>query len=87
MFLPIVAGLGGNAGTQTLTLMVRGFALGELDLHEGSRVLRRQTLIGTMNGFVAGAALALISWVWEQNLLISESLWIAGTVRTSRSRA
>jgi len=80
MFLPIVAGLGGNAGTQTLTLMVRGFALGELDLHEGSRVLRRQTLIGTMNGFVAGAALALISWVWEQNLLISASLWIAGTV-------
>lgn len=80
MFLPIVAGLGGNAGTQTLTLMVRGLALGELDLRRSTSVLLRQTLIGTLNGMLAGGALATLTWIWERDLLLSTSLWLAGTV-------
>ncbi|MCZ7650678.1 MAG: magnesium transporter [Thermoanaerobaculia bacterium] len=80
MFMPIVAGMGGNAGTQTLTLMVRGFALGELDLRKSTSVLLRQMSVGAMNGFLIGLVLALISWLWERNLVLSGILWFASTV-------
>ncbi|MCL4836415.1 MAG: magnesium transporter [Thermoanaerobaculia bacterium] len=80
MFMPIVAGMGGNAGTQTLTLMVRGFALGELDLRKSTSVLLRQMSVGAMNGFLIGLVLALISWLWERNLVLSGILWFASAV-------
>ena len=57
VFMPVVAGMGGNAGTQTLTVLVRGIALGEMDLRRGASVVGRQTLVGLMNGAVTGVLL------------------------------
>jgi magnesium transporter len=64
-FFPIVAGVSGSAGTQTLTVTVRGLALGELDPRDGLRTLGREVLIGLANGIVVGCLVALIALVWK----------------------
>jgi len=64
-FFPFVAGVSGSAGTQTLTITVRGLALGELDPHDGLRALGREILIGLANGIALGCLVALIARVWK----------------------
>jgi magnesium transporter len=78
--MPIVAGMGGNAGTQTLTLMVRGIALGEMDLRRSGAVVARQTLVGFMNGLLTGLALGLAALAWERNAVLSGVLMFAQTL-------
>jgi magnesium transporter len=80
VFMPIVAGMGGNAGTQSLTVMVRGLALGEMDLRQASTVIGRQALVGLLTGLATGALLALVAWVWERNLVLAGILLFAQTV-------
>ena len=80
VFMPIVAGMGGNAGTQTLTLMVRGIALGEMDLRRSGAVVARQTLVGFMNGLLTGLALGLAALAWERNAVLSGVLMFAQTL-------
>jgi magnesium transporter len=63
IFMPIVAGMGGNAGTQTLTVIVRGIALGELSWSNSRKALLKETLVGIGNGVVLGTAAALVVWV------------------------
>ena len=55
VFMPIVAGMGGNAGTQTLTVIVRGIALGELNWGNTRKALFKEALVGLGNGLVLGA--------------------------------
>lgn len=64
-FFPIVAGVSGSAGTQTLTITVRGLALGEIIPKEGLRALLRELIIGFINGLVLGSLVALIAYVWK----------------------
>ncbi len=64
-FFPIVAGVSGSAGTQTLTVIVRGLALGELEPKDGLRALARELLIGLTNGLVLGSLVALIAVFWK----------------------
>jgi magnesium transporter len=61
MFFPVVAGVSGSAGTQALTVTVRGLSLGELDPRDGLRTLGREILIGSANGLTVGALVALIA--------------------------
>ena len=61
-FMTIVASMGGNAATQTLTVIVRGIALGELTWGNSWRALRKETLVGLANGVVFGIAGAGIAW-------------------------
>jgi magnesium transporter len=65
VFFPIVAGVSGSAGTQTLTLTVRGLALGEVSLKNGLRALSRELLIGVANGLVLGTLVVLIALFWK----------------------
>jgi magnesium transporter len=65
VFFPIVAGVSGSAGTQTLTITVRGLALGEISLKNGLRALGRELLIGVANGLVLGTLVALIALIWK----------------------
>src|SRR5688572_15950337 len=62
-FLPIVAGMGGNAGTQTLTVIVRGIALGELAWGNARKALLKEVIVGLGNGLVLGAVAAVVVWV------------------------
>jgi len=64
-FFPIVAGVSGSAGTQTLTVTVRGLATGELSPQDGFRALGREVLIGLVNGIAVGGLIALIALVWK----------------------
>jgi len=61
-FMTVVASMGGNAATQTLTVIVRGIALGELTWSNSRRVLGKEALVGLGNGLVLGTAGALIAW-------------------------
>lgn len=64
VFMPIVAGMGGNAGTQTLTVFVRALALGEIDWQTRWRPLMKEFIIGAGNGAVLGFLTAVIVWLW-----------------------
>ena len=60
----IVAGMGGNAATQTLAVIVRGLALGEVTLENSRRVLIKEILVGITNGLVNGIIASLVIWLW-----------------------
>ena len=60
----IVAGMGGNAATQTLTVIVRGLALGEVTLENSRRVLIKEILVGVTNGLVNGFIASMVIWLW-----------------------
>jgi magnesium transporter len=69
-FFPIVAGVSGSAGTQTLTVIVRGLALGEIQPRDGLRSLLREVLIGLTNGIVVGLLVAAIALVWKKTPML-----------------
>lgn len=65
VFMPVVPLLGGNAGTQTLTVMVRGIALGELHWSNSRKALIKEVLVGTANGAAIGIIVALVALAWK----------------------
>jgi len=67
VFMPIVAGMGGNAGTQTLTVIVRGIALGELTWSNSRKALLKEAVVGLGNGIVLGTAAAAVVWMVRGN--------------------
>ncbi|MEP7117028.1 MAG: magnesium transporter, partial [Acidobacteriota bacterium] len=90
VFMPIVAGMGGNAATQTLTVIVRGLALGELSWANARKALFKEGAIGLGNGVVLGVVAALVAWATKGNpvlgLLLGMSMvcnmFVASTVGT-----
>ncbi|MFR0979239.1 MAG: magnesium transporter [Holdemania filiformis] len=64
---PIIAGMGGNAGTQSLTIVVRGIALGELTGDNARRVFFKEFGVGILSGVSIGLVVALICGVMQQN--------------------
>ncbi|MCB2213910.1 magnesium transporter [bacterium] len=69
-FFPIVAGVSGSAATQTLTVTVRGLALGDIEPREGLKTLGRELLLGLVNGVSIGVIVALIALVWKGTPLL-----------------
>ena len=61
-YMPIVAGMGGNAATQTLAIIVRGIALGELTWTNARQALIKEGLVGLGNGVANGLVAGLIAW-------------------------
>ncbi len=70
IFLPIVAGQGGNAGMQTLTVIIRDLALGEITSGDGRRALIKEMILGLLNGLAIGLAVGLIGWFWKGSILL-----------------
>jgi magnesium transporter len=62
VFMPIVAGMGGNAATQTLTVIVRGIALGELSWSNSRKALLKEAAVGLGNGLILGLVAAAVAW-------------------------
>ena len=77
VFMPIVAGMGGNAGTQTLTVFVRALALGEVNWSTGRAPVLKQTLVGLANGAATGSLAMLIVGWWTDNWIIAVILFCA----------
>lgn len=67
VYMPIVAGMGGNAGTQTLAVVVRGLALKEIDLKTGRKVILNEIIAGFVNGLINGILVAAIAILWNKN--------------------
>ena len=70
VFLPVVAGQGGIGGTQTVTLVVRSMALGEVPGGLGRRLLAREVALGVINGALLGVVAGLITYAWKGNLMM-----------------
>ena len=68
VLMPIVAGMGGVAGTQTLTIVIRGLALGQITRHNAGWLLKREVLVGLMNGFVWAAVVGVVSAYWFSDI-------------------
>ena len=62
--MPIVAGMGGNAGTQTLAVIVRGLALGEVTWDNSRRVILKEAAVALANGLATGVVAAFVVWLW-----------------------
>jgi magnesium transporter len=77
VFLPIVAGQGGIAGTQTVTLVVRSMALGELRPRLSTRLLLRESTLGLINGVLVGAVVGVIAFAWKGNPMLALVLCLA----------
>ena len=65
VFQSIVAGQGGNAGTQTLAMVVRGLALGEIEFKDAWRAMGREAGIGLIHGMAVGFFVAIGAWLWR----------------------
>jgi magnesium transporter len=73
VLMPVVAGMGGNAATQTLTVIVRGIALGELTWGNTRKALFKEAVVGIGNGLACGIVGALIVLLFNGN-------WVLGLV-------
>jgi magnesium transporter len=67
VFMPVIAGQGGNAGVQTSTIIVRALALEEITISDLLRVLFKEIELGAVKGLIFGTALGLIAFAWQQN--------------------
>ena len=65
VFMPVVAAIGGNAGSQTLTLIVRGMALGEVTFENSKKALYNQIVVGIFNGVAVGVVIGVIAYLWK----------------------
>ncbi|HFB53096.1 MAG TPA: magnesium transporter, partial [Sulfurimonas autotrophica] len=64
VLMPIVASMGGNAGTQTLTVVVRQLALGEISQGDAFRSIKKEVAISLMNGLLFAIVMGIIAWIW-----------------------
>jgi len=70
VLMPIVAGLGGNSGTQTLTVITRGIALGELTIRNTYRAIFKEITVGLINGFIVGSCAMLIAYFLRGDIML-----------------
>lgn len=82
-YIPLVAGMGGNGGTQALAVMVRGLALKQVTVRESLPIFRREILAGAVNGAITGCLLALFATFVNQNPLLGLILWISLMINLS----
>lgn len=80
VLMPIVAGMGGNAGTQVLALMVRGLALGQVGASNVRTLLWKEARVALINGLVLGLFLGLIVLLWFHNIGLSAVIFTALTL-------
>lgn len=71
VLMPVVASMGGVAGMQTLTIMIRGMALGHVQRKNVGWLLNREFLLGAMNGLIWALAVSLIAGFWFQDLTLA----------------
>ena len=70
VYIPIIAGMGGNAATQTFAIMVRGLTLGTISMKTAGPAIWREFGAGVANGVIIGLIVALISLVWNGSFVL-----------------
>ena len=64
ILMPIVASMGGNAGTQTLTVTVRQMALGEIDYQDAKKIIYKEVVISLVNGVLFATIIGVVAYLW-----------------------
>ncbi len=86
-FVPVITGMGGNVGTQSSSITVRGFALNRIDFSNFTRYFFKEMRVGALMGTICGVTLALVAWLWHGipmlGLVVGLSLFIAMTLAAS----
>jgi magnesium transporter len=77
MYLPVIAGMGGNAAAQTLAITVRGITLGEINLRNCWPAVKREIIAGAFHGAMTGLLVATIALIWNQSLWLGVVLALA----------
>ncbi|MBP0615422.1 magnesium transporter [Jiella mangrovi] len=77
VLMPIVASMGGNAGTQTMTVTVRALASRDLDIYNAGRIVRREVLIGLLNGAMFAVVIGVVAAVWFANVALGQVIAVA----------
>ena len=77
VLMPIVAGIGGNAAVQVLTLMVRGLALGQVGASNAKILLWKEIRVALINGLLIGGIVGVIAFLWFGNPLLSVVIALA----------
>jgi magnesium transporter len=67
VLMPIVAGMGGNAASQTMTVTVRALATRNLGIHNAWRIIRRESGVGLLNGVLFGILIGVVAGLWFDN--------------------
>ena len=75
--MPIVAGIGGNSGNQTITMIVRGIATGQVQVSHGQRLLRKEAGVAMINGVCWGLVLSVIAYLLYGSMALSAVLMAA----------
>ncbi|MGY8565134.1 magnesium transporter [Stenotrophomonas rhizophila] len=77
VLMPIVAGVGGNAAVQVLTLMVRGIALGQVGQSNARILLWKESRVALINGTLIGTVVGIIAYLWFHSFLLSLVITLA----------
>jgi magnesium transporter len=77
VLMPIVASMGGNAGTQSLTVAVRAIATRDLTGANVWRVIRREVLVGLINGLIFAVLMGLVGAIWFDNMMLGLVIAVA----------
>jgi magnesium transporter len=76
-FIPVIGAMGGNVGSQSSTIVVRGFATGRVDLDNLGRFLARELLIGLLMGAACGLLAGVVAIVWRGNPLLAVTVAVS----------
>jgi magnesium transporter len=77
VWMPIIAGMGGNAGTQALAVTVRRLALGRVRPEQSARVLGKELLVGLINGLAVGVVVAMVALVFGEGARLGFVVFLA----------
>ncbi len=74
VYMPIVAGLGGNTGTQTLAVAIRGLALGDLPWKKAKGIVLRESVAGLTNGLIVGLVAGVVALLLDAPVMLGAIL-------------
>jgi len=77
VYMPVVAGMGGNAGTQSMAVTVRGIALEQISLSTGGRAIVNEIIAGAANGLITGVLVAIIASVFNRSPMLGLVLGVS----------
>ena len=80
VLMPIVASMGGNAGTQTMTVAVRALATKELSVANAMRIVWKETIVGSLNGVMFAVVIGAVAWLWFGDASIGGVIAAAMTI-------
>ena len=79
-FVPVIGAMGGNVGTQSTTIVVRGFATGRVDFHNLGTFLARELFISALMGVACGLLSGVVALVWHRDFMLCLTVGLSMTI-------